>query len=469
MSCEFNYCKMTDLTNMGDLCCLFKVFRDFRLSMKDESRSIIEALDKLIGRVADEEHAGSLGVLIKVLKQHKRLLCSLRKNCREDHSRREDGSFDDSFIDNFDGGFFDRNECCLSLCSCCDDEECCPSCRVTLIDLLVDFKRLNDSRHLLFAFHKDLTCLLEAIFNYYGNKGCCSEPCLPRCDEMFRYVMYLIKLCLGEKCCKRDDEHREEERRARVCKACKPDPHIFPIVIVIFLSLYFGDRLRKYVELYCCCCINRGSASCSKSNHEDISVSFNKKDFTFKLNEDHSLSGIIRNVEIFDAFNECRGRVDVTVAGTHGFTDDKNTFTSSASGVVKDRKDCIIGTIFGSVIGTFCDSDHYASGILCGTVVELKQRDNCFSGRNPYDDIQHGILVIIRLLDKINIEKMIEVLGDGIGGLGKRLLHHRKDQDKFVEHYNPYRDHSKKYRKERRGCDVRDDRYDEFLQKVEHF
>lgn len=431
MSCETNSCKMTDLTNMGDLCCLTKVLADFRLSMKTENKAIVEAIDKLVGLTYDEEYAGSLGALTKVLKQHKRLLCSLNRKCEEDSGQSHN----------------DEKKCCLSLCSCFEDEDCCTSCAVTLIDLLDDFKRLNDSRNLISAFHKDLTRLLEAIFHYYGQKGC-KQPCLPQCNEMFKYIMYLVKLCLGDLTCK------HKNKKLGVCKVCKPDPNIYPIVVVIFLSLYFGNKLQKYVELYCCCCVNKGQGSCTQSNCENISVSFTKNKFSGLKLSDGQISGTIKCVEIFDSFNECQGIADVTVTGSCGSTDEKHTFTGSAAGVVKNQKGCISGTIFGSVIGTFSHSECYASGILCGVLVELKPKDPCDIARNPYIDAQTGILAIFKLLDKINIEKMIEVLGDGVGSIGKRLLHH--NQEKQIECHNSLKDHSKKYRNDKKGCESHD-------------
>jgi hypothetical protein len=433
---------MTDLSNMGDLCCLTKVFADFRLTMKAENKAVVEAVDKLLGQVCDEENGGSLGVLIKVLKEHKRLLCSLNRSCDNDCGR--------SHKDNDDGDkdMYEEEEkkCNLSLCDCCEDEDCCPSCKVTLVDLLDDFKRLNDSRNLVYAFQKDLTFLLESIFHYYGRKGH-RQPCLPQCDEMFRYIMYLIKLCIGEGCCKKAG------KKPSVCKVCKPDPNVYPIVIVIFLSLYFGNKLQKYVELYCSCCFNKGQGSCTKSNCENISVSFTKNQFCGLKVSDGQISGTIKSVEIFDSCNECQGVADIAITGTCGSTDDKHTFTGSAAGVVKNEKGLISGTIFGSAIGTFSYSECHASGILCGIVVELKQKDPCTTVRNPYTDAQPGILSIFRLLDKINIEKMIEVLGDGVAGLGKRLL---RNDDRPVECQNSYKDHSKKYRKHK-SCETHRD------------
>ena len=427
MSYENDFCKMTDLTNMGDLCCLTKVLADFRLSMKGENKVIVEAVDKLLGQVCDEEHAGSLGALIKVLKQHNKLLCSLNKKCDDDSDS--------------------EKKCCLSL-SYDDDSDCCSSCTVTLVDLLDDFKRLNDSRNLIFAFHKDLTYLLESIFNYYGRKAC-QQPCLPQCDEMFKYIMYLTKLSLGDNCCK-----YKGKATTGVCKVCKPDANIYPIVIVIFLSLYFGNKLQKYVELYCCCCVNKGQGSCGKSNCENISVSFTKNKFSGLKICDGQISGTIKCVELFDSSNECKGIADITVTGTCGSSDEKHTFTGSAAGIVKNEKGCISGTLFGSVIGTFSHSECYASGILCGITVELKQKDPCKTVRNPYTDAQPGIIQIFKLLEKINIEKMIEILGDGIAGLGKRLLHQKQDKYQAHECYNAYKDHSKKYRNnDRKGCD----------------
>lgn len=422
MSSESNSCKMTDLSNMGDLCCLTKVLADFRLSMRAENKAIVEAVDKLLGQVADEEYAGSLGALVKVLKQHKRLLCSLNKNCKNEMEN-------------------DEKNCCLSLCDCCEDQDCCPSCPVTLVDLLDDFKRLNDSRNLIFAFHKDLTQLLEAVFHYYG-KNCCKQPCLPQCDEMFRYIMYLVKLCLGDKGCK------QPSKKSNVCKVCKPDPNIYPIVLVIFLALYFGNKIQNYVQLYCCCCVNKGQGSCTKSNCDNVSVSFTNNRFSGLKACDGQISGTIKCVEIFDSCNECQGVADITVTGTYGNNDDKHTFTGSAAGVVKNTKGCICGTIFGSVIGTFSNSECHASGILCGIVVELKIKDSCATVRNAYNDAQPGMLAIFKLLDKINVEKMIEILGDGVSGLGKRLLHNQ-DKDKYVDCHNGLKDHSKRYRKDK--------------------
>jgi len=398
----------------GRSCCLTKVLADFRLCMKAENKMIVDAVDKLLGQVCDEEHSGSLGALIKVLKQHKRLLCSLNKNCDDDCGR----SKNDNYI------YEEEKKCCLSLCSCNDDEDCCPSCKITLIDLLDDFKRLNDSRNLVSTFHKNLTELLEAIFHYYGHKGC-KQPCLPQCNEMFKYIMYLIKLCLGDNCCK------NKGKKPAVCKVCKPDSNIYPIVIVIFLSLYFGNKLQKYVELYCCCCINNGQSSCAKSNCENISISFTKNKVSGLKIYESQISGTIKSVEIFDSFNECKGIADITVTGTCGFSDEKHTFTGSAAGVVRDEKGCICGTVFGSIIGTFSHSESNASGILCGIVVELKLKDPCSMARNPYIDAQSGILSIFKLLDKINVEKMIEILGDGVSGIGKRLLN--KHKYKYIE------------------------------------
>lgn len=434
MSCENDYCKMTDLTDMGDLCCLTKIFADFRLSMKAENKSIVEAIDRLIGKACDEEHSGSLGALIKVLKQHKRLLCSLNKNCDKDCgcSQKNDCQ---SHCD-------DDKKCCLSLCSCNDDDDCCPSCRVTLVDLLDDFKRLCDSRNMVFAFHKDLTFLLETIFNYYSRKAC-KQPCLPQCNEMFRNIMYLIKLCLGDKQCK-------QKKNLGVCKVCKPDPNIYPIVIVIFLSLYFGKKLQKYVELYCCCCIGNGQSSCGKSNCDNISISFTKNEFSDLNVCDSQISGTIKCIEIFDNSNTSRGIADITITGSHDCRDDRDTFTGSASGVVRDDKGSICGTIFGSAIGTFSHSECCASGILCGMLVELKLKDPCAVARNPYIDAQPGIISIFKFLDKVNVDKMIEVLGDGVTGIGKRLLGQQKNQT--IDCYIPCKDHSKKYRNEKGVC-----------------
>src|SRR4051794_31886937 len=100
MSSESNSSKMTDLANMGDLCCLTKVLADFRLSMRAENKAIVEAVDKLLGQVCDEEYAGSLGALIKVLKQHKRLLCSLNKNCNNDCGRSHKNDMENSYDNN---------------------------------------------------------------------------------------------------------------------------------------------------------------------------------------------------------------------------------------------------------------------------------------------------------------------------------------------------------------------------------
>ena len=419
MSCETDYSKMTDLTNMGDLCCLSKVLSDFRCSMKIENKCIVEAIDKLIGQVCDDQYGGSLGALVKVLKQHKQLLCTLNKECEDD----------------CDYKYENDKKCCLSLCNCFDDDECCPSCRPTLLDLLDDFKRMHDSHNLIFTFHKDLTFLLEAIFHYYCKKGE-KQPCLPQCDEMFRYIMYLVKLCLSEKCCKRD---KKEEC---VCKVCKPDPKTYPIVILIFLSLYFGNKLQKYVELYCCCCVNKGLGTCEKGQCETVSVSFCKNKFDDVKNCSDCVCGVIKCVEIFDSCNECIGHTDLTVTGTTCSNDDKHTFTANASGVVK-HKDCIVGTVTGTVFGTLCDC--HATGILTGFLIELKAKDPCKTARNPYNDAQKGILAIFRLLDKINIEKMLEILGDNMGSLTKRLLVSSKD--KFEEDCHvQYKDHSKKYK-----------------------
>jgi len=167
------------------------------------------------------------------------------------------------------------------------------------------------------------------------------------------------------------------------------------------------------------------------------------------------ISGTIKCVEIFDSFNECQGVADITVTGTCGSSDEKHTFTGSAAGIVKNQKGCITGTIFGSVIGTFSHSECHASGILCGILVELKPKDPCTTVRNPYNDAQKGMLAIFKLLDKINVEKMIEVLGDGVGGLGKRLL---QKQYKKIEEccHNSYKDHSKKYRTDK-GSELHDD------------
>jgi len=283
-----------------------------------------------------------------------------------------------------------------------------------------------------------LTLIQENLFLVKG----CKQPCLPQCDEMFRYIMYLIKLCLGEYACK------YKGKKPQICKVCKPDPNIYPIVLVIFLSLYFGNQIQKYVELYCCCCANKGQSSCGKSNCENISNSFTKNRFSCIKVADSQISGTIKSVEIFDSCNECQGIADITVTGTCGSTDEKHTFTGSASGVVKNEKGSICGTIFGSVIGTFSHSEAYASGILCGIFVELKPKDPCNTVRNPYNDAQPGILLIFKLLDKINIEKMIEILGDGVGGLGKRLLN--QQADKQVELCCFYKDHSKKYRTEKK-------------------
>jgi hypothetical protein len=284
MSCEADCSKMTDLTNMGDLCCLSKVLADFRCSMKTENKCIVEAIDKLIGQPCDDQYGGSLGALVAVLKQHKRLLCTLDKECEDD-----------------DG---DKKKCCLTLCNCFEDDDCCPSCKVTLLDLLDDFKKMQESHNLVFAFHKDLTYLLEAIFHYYGKKTE-KQPCLPQCDEMFKYIMYLVKLCLVDKCCKR-------EKKECVCKVCKPDPKTYPIVVVIFLSLYFGNKLQKYVELYCCCCVNKGLGNCDKGNCETISVSFCKNKFDDK-NHGDGVVGQIKCVELFNACNECIGHTDLSV------------------------------------------------------------------------------------------------------------------------------------------------------------
>jgi len=50
---------------------------------------------------------------------------------------------------------------------------------------------------------------------------------------------------------------------------------------------------------------------------------------------------------------------------------------------------------------------------------------------------------------------MIEVLGDGVTGLGKRLLH--QNNGKRVECQSSHKDHSKKYRSEKKACDLHDD------------
>jgi hypothetical protein len=95
-------------------------------------------------------------------------------------------------------------------------------------------------------------------------------------------------------------------------------------------------------------------------------------------------------------------------------------------------------------------SECHATGILNGFFVELKQKDPCATVRNPYNDAQKGIFAIFRLLDKINIEKMITILGDGMNGLTKRLL--QTKQDKFEDDCPmQFKDHSKKYR-QKKSC-----------------
>ena len=431
--CKTEYCKMTDLTRMEDICCLNKVLGDLRLSMKDENKPIVDSIDKLLGETKDTGYSGkplgSLENLIKVLKDHKRLLKSLNNNNSES----------------------DNKKCCLSLCTCCDDDDCYTNCRPTLLDLINDFKKLNESRGLIFAFQKDITELIGNIFKYYGRKTCIL-PSLPDYGEMFTYIMYLIKLCFGNKCCK--------NQKSLACKACRPDPTIYPIVIVIFLALYFSNELQQYVQLYCCCC-GKGDGACGKSNCENISVSFCKNKFSGLTSTGSQISGIIKCVEIFDLYNRLQGVADISVTCSTGHNNgddddideddydgynEKNTFTGSAAGIVKNKDDYICGTVFGSVVGTYCPTDHHASGILCGLLVELRTQDPHEAPYNPYCDSQAGLLQLFSLLDKINMEKMLEIFGDNFGGYGKRLS--QKPVIVPPPQKQNYKDYSKKYRKE---------------------
>jgi hypothetical protein len=295
------------------------------------------------------------------------------------------------------------------------------------------------------AFHDDLFNLFDQIFRYYSKLAC--HPCLPECDEMFRNIMYLVKHCLGDKYCKCSDKKRG------VCKVCKPDPEIYPIVIIVFLSLYFGNILHRYVELYCCCCVNRGQNSCADSKTDNITVSFTDNKFSGLTLCEGTVNGTIKCVEIFNAYNNLTGFVDVSVAGTYGSSDDcKHTFTGSASGVVKNESGCVVGTIFGSVIGTFARSECHASGILCGILVELKAKDPCCVGRNPYADMQNGLLHILEILGTAGVKNMLEILGDGVGALAKRVLHTKVNKVDDCCESKCFKDHSKKYHCEPKKC-----------------
>jgi len=393
----------------------------------------LNPIDKLIGEKCDEEYAGSLGVLIKVIKDHKRLLCTLNKNCEEDCGRLRDNN--------------SGTKCCKSLCSCCDDPDCCPSCRVTLVELLEDFRRVNYSRHLLFAFQKDLACLLETIMNFYGNREC-RQPCLPKCDELFRNIMYLVKLCLKTDC------HCNSNDKAPVCKGCKPEPALYPIVAIIFLALYFGNQLQKYVELYCCCCSDKDiNSPCEEQKMRAVSVCF--KDRDFDASPSHVSNGdlvalTVRCIKISDQCNELFGTTDVIVTGVYHNTENERSVTGTFTSVVNDNNKCV-GQLFGSAVVTL--GHDAAKGLLSGMLLELKKKDPCTTYRNPYNDAQPGMQVIFSLLDKINQEKMFEVVGDGLGGLATRLLHHNNSRPQA---FLSYKDHSKKYKK-CGGCDLTED------------
>lgn len=437
MSCDNESCKMTNLSNLGELCCLVKVFSDLRLAMKGECSAVVEAVDRLLGRVADEENAGSLGAVIRVLKQHKRVLCSLNRNCDDDCASRSRNRCDRRHND--DCSDDESTNCCLSLCSCCDDEDCCPSCRVSLSDLLDDFRRLQDSRQLLFTLQKDLGCLLSALLGYYYNNDNGRHTCLPQCDEMFRHVMYLVKLCLGDSACRRGG------RNNAACKTCRPDPQVYPIVVVLFLALYFGGDLKCYVEMFCCCCTN-GNKNYSRNNCSSVSFEFCDRTLSGTV-ANGMLTGVVADVDVSSNCSSLRGCVDLYVNGPVGTDCHGNTYSGTATGVVRNRKHTVVGTVYGVVLGTYkTNGDVSVEGLFNGTYVELKN-DPCDSVRNPYTDAQNGLLVLFDVLDRVSAERALEVIGDGVTSLGRRLLRndvHVENDAKCCKAV--LKDHSKKYR-----------------------
>ena len=416
---ETDYSKIIHLLNVDDLCCLTKVLRDFRQSMRDEN--ITAAINNLVGKNCDDDHNdGSLGELVNVLKQHNRLMCGLDKNCRErlckDKRKKLEG---------------DEKPVSQTVCGkCCDDEDCCQSCRVTLVDLLEDLKRINESRLTVSTFHKDLVNLVETCICYYNNY--CSQPCLPQCDEMYKNIMYLIKLCVEDCGCK--------EEKDKNCCGCKPDSEVYPIVMIIYLSLFTSGNLSKYVELYCLCCED-GDDQATKPKCETFSVAFCDKHVNNFCKKNETVSGTICDVEIPGLCKDAH--VNVNFQGVTVSCNDATTVTSSGYGVLKDSKGRAFGTVYGTVIGTLksCGDDEKLTGIFSGTVIEFKNEDPCDVVRNPYVDAQTGLQTLFNLINDINVQNMIEILGGSIGSLGRRVLHNQKN----VQNERIFRDHSKKY------------------------
>ena len=220
-----------------DLCCIFRVLVDFKCKMKCESIEINAALDRLIGSCEDNVESSSLAQLLILEKAHKRLLRKLG------HEQDKDDSF--------------------SLCDCDSSSTSssseCETDHITLIDLLQDFGNLNLNKKLLTTFHEDIFNLFNAIIHYYSTM--CEQPCLPKSKEMFKYIMYLVSNCLGERTCK-CSKHTD---------ACAPDIELYPIVLICYLSLHFGNKLDKYAQLLCNCSNKRSSGN---ATHKRISVSF---------------------------------------------------------------------------------------------------------------------------------------------------------------------------------------------------
>jgi len=157
------------------------------------------------------------------------------------------------------------------------------------------------------------------------------------------------------------------------------------------------------------------------------------------------VQGTICKVKIRNMCCEYLGTSDISFIGTDTTVCNNSTmFTANANGVVKNDHGEIVATIFGVVNGTYetsCQTP-VCSGILTGYFVYFKNECCVAKFRNPYIDSQPGTLAIFKLLDKINLERMIEILGDGIGGLGKRLLNNKEQ----CVSGSQFRDHSKKYR-----------------------
>jgi len=437
MACNVVFCKMNDLCRMEDICCVERVLCDFRCAIRCElgSADIVLAIDRLIGVPCDGDiGTGSLSAIVRILRQHRRLLCSIDKFCcydTEPFSRARgfnefgnkhdghDGKGGHGCNDCGKGGHIvgDKNKFFGRLCSAFDyDIECCPRCPPTLGELLEDIKIINDSRQLVTNFQKDMVNLLNAIFCFYAARAGCLRPCLPDCREMFRYIMYFVRLCVRDCGC--------DATKKCICKACRPEPALYPVAVLIFLALYFGDALHKYVEIFLCCCTGNNKGSHADALQRNISVSFHKNVINnFKVCDDQ-LTGTLRNVDIFDSCNNLLGCADLTLTGSTKINDEKHTFTANVAGVVGDKDLNVNGAIYGLVVGNYCINDNgcaVSTGILCGTLVELSPKEPCTTIRNPYNDAECGLCGMVQILEKLNVEKMFEIVGDNFGAYGRRF------------------------------------------------